>query len=84
MIEVLTEKLSRLSYFSDLVYIEGRHNVIQTSEQYLGVWWSVNDIRSQAGEEIFVRFMEYVKKRIKGMKNIETCYLTRAWSIKKV
>lgn len=79
----LTQQLNDSPYFEDVVYLEGRHVAKQTPEHYLGVWWSVNDIRVQAGEENFKAFMSWVEKRISGMDHIETTYLTRAWSARK-
>ncbi|MDH5546994.1 MAG: class I SAM-dependent methyltransferase [Gammaproteobacteria bacterium] len=80
----LTQKLNESPFFDDVVYIEGRHTVTQTPEQYLGAWWSVNDIRVQAGEDRFNAFMAYVEKFVGHMDGIETTYLTRAWSARTV
>ena len=78
--QTLTERLEESPLFEDIIYIEGRHVVQQSPKQYIGVWWSVNDIRAQAGEENFSSFMKYVTERVAGMEFIETTYLTRAWS----
>lgn len=80
----LTKKLSSSSYFDDVIYIEGRHMARQTPEQYMGIWWSVNDIRVQIGENKFYEFMDFIEKRIKGLEFIETTYLTRAWAARRV
>ncbi len=82
--EVLTQKLTESPYFENVTYLEGYHLSKQTPEEYLGVWWSVNDIRVQAGEELFKRFMQYVEERTKGMDFIETTYQTRAWIAQSV
>lgn len=82
--EVLTQKLYECRLFDDVIYIEGRHTVRQTPEEYIGVWWSVNDIQVQAGEEAFRKFMQYVTERVSDIEYIETTYLTRAWSAQKV
>lgn len=82
--ETLSERLNASSLFDDVVYLEGRHVAQQTPEHYLGVWWSVNDIRVQAGEEAFRAFMAYVEERVRGLEFIETTYLTRAWSAVRV
>jgi ubiquinone/menaquinone biosynthesis C-methylase UbiE len=78
--ETLTEKLLESSLFSSVIYLEGLHTVEQTPEEYIGVWWSVNDIRAQAGEKKFAQFMNYIEKRIEGLTSIETTYKTRAWA----
>lgn len=75
----LTNKLLECGYFKDVVYLENRHIEEMTQERYLGVWESVNDIRSQIGEPGFRKFMDYVKEKIKGLATIEATYLTRAW-----
>lgn len=75
----LTENLSKSDHFSDVIYLEGRHVVKQTPSEYIGVWWSVNDIRVQAGEERFNKFMDYVEEKVKDLPYIETTYQTRAW-----
>jgi hypothetical protein len=80
----LTDLLNASPLFDDVIYMEGRHSMRQTPEHYIGVWRSVNDIRFQAGEEAFSRFMDYVEKRIKGLDYVETTYLTRAWSARRV
>jgi SAM-dependent methyltransferase len=81
--ETLAEQLENSPLFDDVIYLEGRHVSKQTPEHYLGVWWSVNDIRVQAGEENFQTFMAFVEKRVAGLDFIETTYLTRAWSARK-
>jgi SAM-dependent methyltransferase len=75
----LLTNLKTCGKFEDVIYVEGQHVVQQSIEEYIGVWWSVNDIRAQAGEDAFSRFMEYVTKRVEGLPFIETTYQTRAW-----
>lgn len=77
--DTLTSKLALTDEFSDVIYLEGQHIVHQTPAEYIGVWWSVNDIRVQAGEECFAAFMDYVTKKVADMNFIETTYQTRAW-----
>ena len=77
--EELFAKLKSCGKFEDVLYIEGEHKVSQSIEEYLGVWNSVNDIRAQAGEVSFERFMNWVEQRITGLKSIDTTYQTRAW-----
>lgn len=82
--ETLTDRLFASPHFSDVVYLEGRHTVHLTPEQYLGVWRSVNDLRVQLGESLFARFLDYVDERTRGLETIETTYLTRAWAAQTV
>jgi SAM-dependent methyltransferase len=81
--ETLTEQLWASPFFEDVVYLEGRHIIEMTPERYLGAWRSVNDLRVQLGPEKFDTFLDFVEKRIAGLKVIEATYLTRAWSARR-
>ncbi len=81
--ERLTELLSSKPLFSEVLYLEGRHSVEQTPEQYLGAWRSVNDLQVQLGPELFAKFLDLTEKRIAGLATIETTYLTRAWASRR-
>lgn len=81
--ESLTQQLWSSPYFDDVVYLEGRHVISMTPERYLGAWRSVNDLRVQLGAQSFDAFMEFVERRISGLKLIEATYLTRAWSARR-
>jgi len=82
--ERLTEMLWSKSGFDDILYLEGRHVARQTPEDYLGVWRSVNDLQVQLGREVFGQFLRYVERRVAALPTIETTYLTRAWSARRV
>jgi len=81
--EQLTERLSGKREFTDVLYLEGRHVAVQTPEQYLGAWRSVNDLQVQLGPELFQRFLDFVARRIAAVPAIETTYLTRAWAVRR-
>jgi len=81
--DTLTERLWSSQYFDDVVYVEGRHEVAMTPEQYLGAWRSVNDLRVQLGRIHFEAFMAFVEQRIAGVDVIQATYLTRAWSARR-
>ncbi|MGH7728547.1 MAG: class I SAM-dependent methyltransferase, partial [Vulcanimicrobiaceae bacterium] len=81
--EQLSENLSAKPQFTDVLYLEARHSVDQTPEQYLGAWRSVNDLRVQLGPELFGEFLKYAEKRTVGLTTIETTYLTRAWAARR-
>lgn len=80
----LVERLSSTEGLDQVAYVEARHVELQTPERYMGLWRSVNDIRVQAGEERFARFLESVERRIAGARHIEATYLTRAWIARRV
>jgi ubiquinone/menaquinone biosynthesis C-methylase UbiE len=81
--ERLTELLSAKPQFTDVLYLEGRHSVRQTPEQYIGAWRSVNDLQVQLGAELFRDFLDFAEKRIAGLTAIETIYTTRAWAARR-
>jgi ubiquinone/menaquinone biosynthesis C-methylase UbiE len=82
--ERLTDLLSAKPQFAQVLYLEGRHCVRQTPEQYLGAWRSVNDLQVQMGAELFRQFLDVTEKRVAGLAEIETTYLTRAWAVRRV
>jgi ubiquinone/menaquinone biosynthesis C-methylase UbiE len=82
--ERLTDLLTAKPQFTEVLYLEGRHSVHQTPEQYMGAWRSVNDLQVQLGPELFRQFQEFTEKRIAGLTAIETTYVTRAWLARRV
>jgi SAM-dependent methyltransferase len=84
----LTERLSDMLCskvgFDDVLYLEGRHVALQTPEQYLGAWRSVNDVQVQLGPDLFGQFLRYVERKVEALSSIETTYLTRAWTARRV
>jgi SAM-dependent methyltransferase len=81
--ERLTDMLSAKPQFADVLYLEGRHCVRQTPEQYIGAWRSVNDLQVQLGPELFGQFLDFAEKRTAGPTAIETTYATRAWAARR-
>ena len=81
--ERLTEMLSAKRQFTGVLYLEGRHSVRLTPEQYLGAWRSVNDLQVQLGPELFRQFLDFAEQRITGLPFIETTYMTRAWAARR-
>jgi ubiquinone/menaquinone biosynthesis C-methylase UbiE len=81
--ERLTDMLSAKPQFSEVLYLEGRHSIRQTPEQYIGAWRSVNDLQVQLGPELFGKFLDFTEQRIAGLTAIETTYVTRAWAARR-
>ena len=81
--EKLTEKLWCSDFFTDIVYIEGRHVIEMSKERYMSAWRSVNDLRVQLGPEKFELFLDFIKEKIKNEDVIKATYLTRSWSAKR-
>jgi ubiquinone/menaquinone biosynthesis C-methylase UbiE len=81
--ERLTDMLSAKPQFSEVLYLEARHSLLQTPEQYIGAWRSVNDLQVQLGPELFGKFLDFIERRIAGLAAIETTYVTRAWAARR-
>lgn len=81
--DTLTERLGGREEFEDVLYLEGRHTEEQDRERYIGLWESVNDVRVQAGEERFARFLDHIRDVTRDVPVIRAEYLTRAWIVKK-
>jgi ubiquinone/menaquinone biosynthesis C-methylase UbiE len=81
--ERLTDMLSEKPQFAEVLYLEGRHRMSQTPDQYLGAWRSVNDLQVQLGPELFREFLESTEERVSGLTAIETTYVTRAWIVRR-
>jgi ubiquinone/menaquinone biosynthesis C-methylase UbiE len=81
--ERLTEMLTAKPQFTDVLYLEGRHVLKQTPDQYLGAWRSVNDLQVQLGPALFRRFLDFVAQRTADLSHIETTYQTRAWAAQR-
>lgn len=82
--EQLTDLLSARPQFDEVLYLEGRHSLQQTPQQYLGAWRSVNDLQVQLGAELFQKFLDFAEERIAGLTAIETTWVTRAWAARRV
>jgi SAM-dependent methyltransferase len=81
--ERLTDMLSAKPQFTEVLYLEGRHSLRQTPEQYMGAWRSVNDLQVQLGPDLFRKFLDFTAQRIAGLASIETTYVTRAWTARR-
>lgn len=82
--EKLTDRLWAKKGFDDVVYMEARHTVRQSPQQYIGAWRSVNDLQVQLGFELFQKFLHFVERKLESVPFIETTYLSRAWSTRRV
>lgn len=84
LVDTLTERLQQSGLFTDVVYIEGKHTVSISPEQYIGAWRSVNDVQFQLGSEKFEKFIQHVEQALAKHHTVDVTYLTRAWSALKV
>lgn len=78
--EVLTERLLATSLFDDVVYLEARHCVSRTPQEYVEVWQTVNDIQVQLGPEKWAEFLAFIERKTSGLSAVVTTYRTRAWA----
>jgi len=79
----LSQILKNCGLFSEVAYVEAIDKIYVTPERYVGAWRSVNDIRSQLGEENFSKFIGQVTEVTSSLDKVEVHYMTRAWIAKK-
>lgn len=82
-VDQLAARLGECELFKDMIYIESKDTVELTREHYIGAWKSVNDVRSQLGEEKFAQFISFVEDKVKDLPVIPCEYQTRAWMVNK-
>jgi ubiquinone/menaquinone biosynthesis C-methylase UbiE len=75
----LSDRLLSTGRFDRVVYLEGRHQEVQSVEHYLGIWRSVNDVQVQLGPDRFAEFLRFAEVRVRTLPLIEVQYETRAW-----
>lgn len=83
----ITNELSKIlrasTYFKVVTYCEAMDVVNVTPQHYIGAWRSVNDVRSQLGEEKFEQFIGDVTSMTSHLEYVDVHYLTRAWIARK-
>jgi SAM-dependent methyltransferase len=80
----LNERLESSPFFENVIYIEGHHKINMSPERYIGAWRSVNDLQVKLGPKRFEDFITYLWEKVGSLPAIETTYLTRAWSARKI
>jgi SAM-dependent methyltransferase len=68
--------------FGELIFVEAPHVEIFTTERYLGIWRSVNDIQAQAGPQRFAAIMDMISDEVACLDEIIIPYRTRAWTVR--
>ena len=82
--ERLSERIPLTGLFSEVVYMESKHEIVMTRERYLGAWRSVNDVRVQLGADSFQLFLDFVDEITADLPTITSTYLTRAWAAQRL
>jgi len=77
--ENMTKILQECRYFKSVVYCESLEEIVVNPEQYIGAWESVNDVRSQLGEDNFIEFIQKLRNMLKNTSEVPVYYLTRCW-----
>jgi len=78
------EILISTGHFKDVVFMEVDYVERMSRERYMGIWNSVNDIRSQAGEHNWEKIVKAIEDEIADLDNIEVPYKNRAWTAQRV
>lgn len=71
-------------HFEDCFFVEAEHEVVMSKDRYLGAWYSVNDIQSQAGPKRFEEIIAAISSEIADLEEIPVPYKTRAWTVRRV
>lgn len=71
-------------HFKDVIFMEMPYEITMTKERYMGAWYSVNDIRVQAGEENWKKILDAIENEIKHLDNVIVPYKIKSWTAKKV
>ena len=82
--ENLEEQIRLSGLFSDVVFIESKHEIKMSPARYLGAWRSVNDVRVQLGQSGFDKFLEVVEERTRDLDYVPAVYQSRAWVARRV
>lgn len=77
--EKLSETLSRSNFFTDVQYSENESRRTISSNDYIKLWQSVNDIQVALGELKFLKFIEKVRNLINGEATVTVSNVTRSW-----
>lgn len=70
----------RLGKTQTLIYMETDYEVTMSTERYMNIWRSVNDIQVQAGEETFAKILKNIEQFLGGQKELTVPYKTKAWT----
>ena len=71
-----------MNQIEGVFYIEGKHNQMISRNMHLTAWWSTNDVEVKLGPKKFKHFISYIKEIFGNDEQIQTTYLTRAWTAK--
>jgi hypothetical protein len=67
-----------------LVFVEAPHTEVMSRARHLAAWRSVNDVRAQAGEDVWARIVEAIEAETADVDPITVRYRTRAWTIRRL
>lgn len=79
----LGRRLNAVPGFGDALFLEAEQVVRQSVEHYLGLWQSTNDVQAQLGDDLFQRFLGYIRECLSGLDHVDATYQTRAWVVKR-
>lgn len=80
----IEETITNSGLFSDVIFMEAKHNLEMSPERYMGVWKSVNDIPSQTSKEIWLSILDEIAKKISHLDKVTVPYKTRAWTARAI
>ena len=70
-------------YFKNVIYLECKYEKTMLKQRYMDTWRSVNDIRVQAGEELFEKILKKIESKISNLDEITVPYLNTCWTAQR-
>ena len=80
----LEDRVRLSGRFTDVVFMESKHEIKMSPARYLGAWRSVSDVRVQLGPVGFNEFLAVVEERTRDLEYVPAVYQTRAWVARRV
>lgn len=74
--------IQTLGKFTEWMYVEQSYRHRLSADRFFDTWQGVNEIPSQVDEKTWNRVLEAIKGAIPGESEIDTVWITRAWTYK--
>jgi ubiquinone/menaquinone biosynthesis C-methylase UbiE len=74
------EVINTSGLFGPVKFVEESQQVTRTPDQYVEAWRSTRNLAIHAGEELFEKILECIRREAERQQTIRLTYTTRAWS----
>nr|WP_210163531.1 class I SAM-dependent methyltransferase [Mesorhizobium sp. WSM3224] len=76
----IMESMNTGGNFNEFIYTEASHKQILSSDRFLATWKAGHDVPSQVSAEMWDHIISHTARMIPDQMEIETIWLTRAWT----